>query len=361
MSNKPNNKPSNKPSNKIINTVYVVTNSPERYNSIKTRFTPMANKVIRFQPIEEDKLSDEIINNVSTSMCKYMCSPSMISTWLTHTRVWADIVKKGEDRVLILEDSAEPVSTFEGMLQEYWKEIPLDWDMVYFGCQGSCEESSIKDAMYKLLYQKTNSDVYKDNSKMVLVNKPGVPLGLYGYMLSLKGADKLIKCQDLQLVNFNLDQSLASQLDSIKGFKAYALKPALIIKKEPNNKVKNHKILKPFTEDIKLSEHQSIDDVSGYTVYYIRHLGVKISYFAVALFLLSLGIGFFGTDCVHKVYLSVVTFIQLAEIAYTKTDPDKIKMLMFELLIGTYLAVYLGMFIRSKIKSTNKNTPSSYK
>ena len=63
-------------------------------------------------------------------------------------------------------------------------------------------------------------------------------------------------------------------------------------------------------------------------------------------------VGYFGKDCFKRVYLVIITFIQLVEIGYTRTDKEKIKMLLFELLVSGYLGTLAGELIKNKVKMT---------
>lgn len=358
-----------KPVNNIIKKIYVVTDCSKTYYKIKNRFQTEEQQeqqdkkdkkdnqdsdqlqVEQHRSVDIKSFSEDKIREVSTSVCNKLCSLDMIKRWLTHTKLWEKISKRGEDRVLVLEDTADlPLSSFESMLQEYWKEVPDRWDMIYLGCQGSCDRSSLKDAVYKVCYNKTNNDVYKNGSKMVMVNEPAFPLGLYGYMLSKTGAKKLVNINSLKKVNFNLDRELASKTVGNRNFKAYSFVPPLITNKDPHKKTNNRKILKPITKEIPVSKSDTVNDMLQTTVCDIRCLGVEITVFSLIILLTSLLVGYFGNRQLVTVYLATVTFLQLAELSYTKSDRKKKVTVMFELVMFVLVGVYVGEMIKQKVK-----------
>lgn len=347
----------------IISKVYIVSNNNSRFNKIRAVFDKYQRPVeegedkedkkeidiVKYNRVDKDRLSDDYIKSVATPSCRYMCSRNMVSNWLTHHSLWKDIVKNKETNVLVVEDNVHLVKNFADSLQEYWKEVPAGWDMIYLGCMGSCDESSIKDTYYKL-NSRENIPVTKDGKKMFFVMEPGYPLGLYSYLLSYNGAKKLIENPDINKVDFRLDEFIAKDMIDSGNFKAYFMKPALIVPKTlPGvEKKNNHKIVKPFTKNMKISPKQSVNDLSDTTMIRLRHLGITVTYTMIALLVSGFIIGYSGSEEVKRVFLVVVTFMQLSEMAFTKSDRDKLKMLIFELL-AVYMSVVVGKMVKAKL------------
>jgi GR25 family glycosyltransferase involved in LPS biosynthesis len=330
----------------IINKIYVITTNNKRFESIKNRFDKI--KVIKCNAVGD--LTDEQIKLNTTSSCNLLCSSKMINSWLSHYNLWKQILKRGEDNVLILEDTAVLDSSFNDLLPEYWKEVPDGWDMIYFGCEGSCDKSFIKDTTFRIYHNRVNNDVYKNNKKMVFITEPGFPLGLYGYMLSLNGVKKLVNNKNLLKVNFNIDQYIAKEIIDKTNFKAYAFKPQLIKRKHIKKHINKHNILEPFTDNIKISKHQTIKNFFDEDVVYIRQLGINVTYFTVFLAMLALIIGYNANIKVKKIFLTIMFIMQLCEMAYTKTDKRKLKMLFFELLV-VYVSLCIGQNAKLLIKN----------
>lgn len=340
--------------NNIISKIYVITKSDKKLKTIINRFNKVGKNKIKanitkYEEIDSDRLTEEQIEGITTPMCSQLCSTTTISQWLSHYNLWKNIVKNNEDNVLILENNVAPSNNFYEMLEEYWKEVPNDWDMIYFGCTGSCDSSVIKDTTYRIFKNRINTPAQKENKEMVFVMEPGYPLGIYGYMLSLKGAKKLLADDNLKKVNFGLDYSLAKNIIDSDDFKAYSFKPPLIfnVKDPVPEKDIRHSINKPITSNINLSDKQSLGDLEEYPVYHIRKLGIDVTYSMVLLMIVSFLIGYNNDDKLKKVYITTITFLQVIEMAYTKTSFNKLKNLLFELIVIIGI-LFLGSWIRLK-------------
>ena len=212
----------------IINKIYIITDDDKKFNKIKYRIGSKKIPIVKVKGIDETIVDDATIDTIASTKCKYTCSNKMISNWFNHYNLWKTIAKNKEDRVLIINDDGMPIKEFSSMLEEYWKEVPKKWDMVYFGCTGSCDSSPITDAAYRIFQSRTNNEVYIDGKKMFYVMEPGFPLGLYGYMLSNEGVQKLIKNEELKKVQNDMDYYLAKEIMDNDDFKVYAFKPSLI-------------------------------------------------------------------------------------------------------------------------------------
>lgn len=335
----------------IISKIYIITNNDEIFNKIKYKLETKKIPVIRVNGVNVDDVDDDTIDTVASRGCKYLCSNETVSKWLNHYNLWYNIRKSGDKgNVLIIEDPGMPVESFSSMIEEYWKEVPKDWDMVYVGCTGSCDSSIVKDATIRLFKSRTNGDVTIDGKKMIYVMEPGYPLGLYGYMLSKRGLDKLVNNPELSKVQTNMDHFLAQKIIIADDFKVYAFKPPLIklIKKEDDEeKITNHETLKPLTEKFKISENDSLNNLWDTGMYHIRPLGADITYFGVALIIISMLTGYAASDKTQRVFLGVVTIVQLLELAFGKLDKRKARTLMFELFL-MYAAFMIGVKLGSK-------------
>jgi GR25 family glycosyltransferase involved in LPS biosynthesis len=344
--------------NSIISKIYVVTGCNKKLKRVHNRFNKIGGGKIKaniekYKAVDLDDLDEDLIGDVTTPRCNELCSLEEIGQWLSHRRLWKGIVKRKEDGVLILEDTAQPISSFYDTLLKNWVQVPSDWDMVYFGCGGSCDSSIIKDTAYRVYRSRTNTDVEKGGRVMSSVMEPGFPLGVYGYLLSLKGAKKLLANEDLQKVDFGIDYSLAKKVLDTENFKAYSFNPTLIMKVEDpkSESDTNHSITKPFTSKIALSNEQSVGDLEEASVCYVRRLGVGLTYTTALYMMIALLMGYNGGDKATKVFAVVIAFLQLSEMAYTKTSVDKLKTLVFEmvLVIGS---LALGSWLR-QVKQKN--------
>jgi len=331
----------------IIKTVYIITTNDDKFNKIKNKIGSKV-PIVRVKGIDQKDIDDNTIDTVTTGSCRYMCSNGSLSRYLTHYNLWQEISKKGNDgNVLIIEDDGLPIDSFREMLEEYWKELPKKWDMVYLGCVGSCNSSVLNDAIYRVFKSRTNGDVYINDKKMVYVTEPGYPLGLYGYMLSKRGVDKLVNSPELKKIQTDLDYAIADKLIINDDFKVYAFNPPLIKYNPTQRLITNHDALKPITEKFQVSESSTVAILWDTPAYHIRHLCVDITYFTLFLILLAFIIGYSMDNSNQQIFIGIITIIQLTEMALSKTDKPKLKNLLFELIL-IYVSFAIGQLFQKR-------------
>ena len=120
------------------------------------------------------------------------------------------------------------MENFNYRLQQYWKEVPEDWDYVLFGCAGSCVKSKNYALLFKLLTGKYNESIYKNVVKQKYIFRPCFPLTTHAYMITYKGDKKLINHLALKKVKYHIDNTLDRYVFNDKNFKIYAFDPQLI-------------------------------------------------------------------------------------------------------------------------------------
>ncbi len=220
--------------------------------------------------------------------------------------------------------------------------------MVYFGCVGSCDSSFLNDAYNQLFRSRVNGDVYKDGKKMYFVYEPGFPLGLYGYMLSKKGVKKLVDGLESERIKYGIDYYIAKEILDNKDFKVYAFSPPLVENKLRQKKITNHEILAPFTDKMKISNSNSVNSMWNSDMYHVRIFGTDVSYFSTILLFISFIIGYYTNESTQRIFLAIVTLLQLFEMGLTRTDKNKLKNLIFELLL-IYVFYYIGFYIKNRL------------
>ena len=63
---------------------------------------------------------------------RFSLTPSKASLFFKHLRAIQNIADN-DDYALIFEDDVVLIETFQETLQEYWKQVPADWDMIFIG------------------------------------------------------------------------------------------------------------------------------------------------------------------------------------------------------------------------------------
>jgi GR25 family glycosyltransferase involved in LPS biosynthesis len=151
--------------------------------------------------------SDEIKENTSTFGS--MFAPlSVIGCGMAHIKTWKLFVESGAKYGIIFEDDAVFEDNFREELDKGIKNTPDNFDILYLGCFG-CENN----LNYSTL-QFANQGIININAKFRnnYVNKPFIALALHAYVISRKGAKKLISYIDGNIythIDINI-QSLVS-------------------------------------------------------------------------------------------------------------------------------------------------------
>ncbi len=106
-----------------------------------------------------------------------------IGCYLSHYKIWEDIISNNYKNCIIFEDDAEPLENYETILN-YLNSVPKDYDIAYLGWWNR----------YSYNYYINNDYwLYTDKSKNNKNKKRCMILGLYSYMISNNGAKELIK------------------------------------------------------------------------------------------------------------------------------------------------------------------------
>lgn len=308
----------------IIDKTYVINleKRVDRWNKIQDDFKNTDLKLTRWNAVYGKDMDEKSIKELTTTRCYYLCAPSIIGCWLSHAKLWEHIVKNNENNVLVLEDDSYPTERFDN-LSQLWKEIPEDWDMVYFGCYGSCEKG--------ILFNLKNNQVISKN-----VIRPVIPIGTHAYLLSNRGARKLLEHKDLKKISFHLDCTLAATFD--KNFRVYAFVPPLVHQivdsDYSDNQANVHPLISNFAKGVMTSEHHTLDTYMSSHLITLRHLGINITTFVLAAVLISLIIGFIFPKPINHYYLTIVLLFYLFEVALkTQTTRANTKNILFEIFL----------------------------
>ncbi|MCS6979514.1 MAG: glycosyltransferase family 25 protein [Flavobacteriales bacterium] len=166
-------------------------------------------------------------------------TPSEVGCGVSHNWVFRDILEKGYDKVLILEDDAmiwEPgLSAFPKML----KELPPDWDLWYLGYRWHDCESLLarvkRKSLLALKFIVNPSEGKKEHTRQKTVYpkywkkhiwKAGLHAGTHAYAIRRKTAEKLwaentpvYLSSDMLLAKVYLDGKITSYISVPQVFK----------------------------------------------------------------------------------------------------------------------------------------------
>jgi GR25 family glycosyltransferase involved in LPS biosynthesis len=339
--------------NNIVSKTYVINlkSRPDRWTDINLKFKDSGLKLNRWNATNGKKLSENKINKLTTPLCNLTCSPGMIGCSLSHYNLWKHIVKNKENNVLILEDDCVPIDNFKNELKIGWNDVPNDFDLIFLGCHGSCENSFISKILFKTMSNSKNVPVFNKGMQSDYIFKPCFPLCTHAYIVSLVGAKKLINHPKLQKIAYHIDYILSKHVFPNPDFKMFAFKKRLINQQMSanysDNQSMNHPLISKYGSKIKISDVHTISECVNTQLFGIRKLGLNISVLIVLISIMSFIIGLCGNKKIIIYYLLLVIFYYLLEfVLYTKVYIDNKKIIIFELFFMC-LFIHMGFLIKN--------------
>uniref|UniRef100_A0A6C0CMN7 Uncharacterized protein n=1 Tax=viral metagenome TaxID=1070528 RepID=A0A6C0CMN7_9ZZZZ len=163
-----------------------------------------------------------------TPFCKNSCTPEMIIDNSTHLYIWNHFITTGKTKAIVIMENSKPNNNFKH-LTTFMEYVPDGWEFLYLGSGGSCESKFSADYLV--------SKGCASNSENVEINdyviKPAFPLLHGGYMITKRGAKKMLACMDS-----SVDYYLGYQLGMCAAngnLKTYAFKDKLFYRDHPND------------------------------------------------------------------------------------------------------------------------------
>jgi GR25 family glycosyltransferase involved in LPS biosynthesis len=103
---------------------------PDRMDGMEQRFKHFDLKVERVNAIP-----GAIIKSLWTAIQptnKYFSNPNYLACAISHVQIYATALARNQKHILVLEDDVRIHPVSDGLTRELFKEIPSDWDLVYF-------------------------------------------------------------------------------------------------------------------------------------------------------------------------------------------------------------------------------------
>jgi len=316
----------------------------DRWKRVNEKFKGSNLKLIRWDAVYGKELSVKYVSQITTDFCRNFCSSGTIGCWLSHYNLWKHISNNNLNNVLILEDDANPIKDFNKNLSEFLTSIPNDYDVVYLGCCGSC--GSTKKTYSKSVFGKENEDF---NEKLMI---PAKPLCTHAYLISNKGAKKLLGYDELKKINYDIDHALADIIYLTKSdFKVYASKISLIDQSTNVNDsdiiTNEHPVISYPLSFLEFVNNCTLDYAMNIEIVYIRKLSVDVSIMMITLFLISFLIGLFGSENIRSNYLFFLVGLYVIETIIKRTCNYRMNFnnTLFEFFVIVIL-IYVGIIIK---------------
>lgn len=138
--------------------------------------------------INGKKLSNKVIKENTTLLYSYFGSKSSIGIAMSHMKAWKTFLKTNDEYAIIFEDDVIIEPNFTNDLEIAIKKVPTDFDMLYLGCFGCEKSDNVLSTIFTIMNESNNDNKIINN----YINKPIVALGAHAYIISRKGAKKLL-------------------------------------------------------------------------------------------------------------------------------------------------------------------------
>lgn len=192
--------------------------SKERWEQASSVMTDAGLDVQRFAAVDGRQLSIEELHKESTKIATFLQPRGVIGCYLSHKKFWNMVVDKDLDAAIVFEDDVELVDGFkeklEANLAKLREEKPedQDFDVILLGAIGRVHPQA-KDAIGSLFF----SHYIGGKRPLKLINdyryQPRRPAGTHAYMVSRKGAEKLLKLCSKATYHVDLDAWRHPELD----------------------------------------------------------------------------------------------------------------------------------------------------
>jgi GR25 family glycosyltransferase involved in LPS biosynthesis len=149
--------------------------------------------------------------------CKVICTDGMVGCGLSHLYLWRHVVENKLERVLVFEDDVQLVNGYKDIFKRAIKQLPIDWDILYFGCHGLCDKKREYGNPFMRvfhIFKKGSTDLDKEN-----IFVPEYPLATHAYGVSYEGCKKLIRY--IEKVGYHIDVCIARNQARLKIYACY--------------------------------------------------------------------------------------------------------------------------------------------
>jgi GR25 family glycosyltransferase involved in LPS biosynthesis len=197
---------------------------------------------ILIEGVNGKKLSIKDIKDNTSSYGSMFAPLSVIGCAMSHIKTWKLFLESNAEYGIILEDDVVFEDNFKEKLELGIKNTPKDFDILYlgcFGCQNNINFNTLQFANQGIL------DV-KANFKNHFVNKPIIALATHAYVVSRKGAQKLITYVDRNIythIDINIQTLVSNKLLDIYSLNNRIAYQTSTDKTESSNVTSSHPII----------------------------------------------------------------------------------------------------------------------
>jgi len=187
--------------------------SIERWNKLEAQLKEQNVTAERFPATLGVELTNAELEDKATPAARLFCTLGMVGCFISHQRVWQRVVDEDLPAVAVLEDDAIVFADFNSNLQQLMDELPDDWDVCLLGAVGciASDKESLHMKLYGLATGGTRKSPGQSRSVSPNLYVPYKPAGTHAYMVSRRGAAKLL--ERLPKARYHVDLSAWSLQD----------------------------------------------------------------------------------------------------------------------------------------------------
>jgi len=290
-------------------------------------------------------LDNETIKKNTNITYAYVGPKSAIGCAMSHIKTWKEFLKTDAEYAIILEDDVVFVDDFKTKLDTICEFAPKDYDILYlgcFGCDGPINIFTYASSTIGLI----NLNSYKLNE---YINKPVVAFATHSYIVSRKGAKKL-----LHYIEGNISNHIDFQINTLitnNKINVYALNKRIVFQTstdetQSTNSSTNHPMmLNNILSELYVDKKVKASYMSTLSIFRLNELNltlVSFMFILLGVFLSSTNIDFF-TITIFYLLISIPDI-------YTNIDNPFIKLHYLFLIIPYMLLKYFDVWQLMNIK-----------
>ena len=181
-----------------IDNIYVINmeKSHDRLEQMNHQIPTIGKPFQIIKAINGKKLSKKQIQTYCTKFGQHFCTRGMIGCFLSHQKTWQTIINNNDKYALVMEDDCQLIPSFQKdlkiTLDELFQYDP-NWDFLYVGYFGACNPQhnyNLIHSFSKLVLPNVKQSKQQPFSKHFFI--PEAPIGFHCYIISNKGAQKLL-------------------------------------------------------------------------------------------------------------------------------------------------------------------------
>lgn len=245
-------------------------------------------------------LTEQEIKQNTSMICNNICTLPSIGCGLSHIKTWNQIYEDGHEMAIILEDDSIFLKDIKQKFEKYRKQFPIDWELIYLGCNGACTKESYTTLEWLNLIAGTligSSIFHKTISENIFI--PEFPIGAHAYLVNRKFCEKM---KDIKLKT-HIDLQLAQD----NNIKKYAVSPKIFCSTSENSNIASKNYPHLTLNALSKIKQRGIDYAWVLSEPQMQIRGIECKPLSYLCFLISLILQIFLPKHAWKIILAIHT------------------------------------------------------